>query len=72
MGDIANANRTEQLAARTKKDLKFVQLAEQSNLRVPQFHYETKPFTIVQWVSKFDRILILSFELKSFTIFAQM
>jgi coiled-coil and C2 domain-containing protein 1 len=50
MGDVANANRLDQLAAQTKKDLKFIQLAEKSNLRVPKFHYETKPFTIVQWV----------------------
>lgn len=48
MGDIANANRLEQLALQTKKDLKFVQLAANGNLRVPKFHYETKPFTIVQ------------------------
>ncbi|KAK7571088.1 hypothetical protein V9T40_014692 [Parthenolecanium corni] len=48
VGDVANANRVDQLALQTKKDLKFVQLAESSNLKVPKFHYETKPFTIVQ------------------------
>lgn len=48
MGDIANANRFDQLALQTKKDLKFVQLAESNDLKVPKFHYETKVFTIVQ------------------------
>lgn len=48
IGNIAEANRLDQLALRTKKDLKFVQLADMNNLRVPKFHYETKSFTIVQ------------------------
>lgn len=48
MGDIPNANNLEQLAMQTKKDLNFIQVAEKSNLKVPKFHYETKPFTVVQ------------------------
>lgn len=50
IGDVANVNRLEQLASQTKKDLNFVQLAEMSHLQIPKFHYETKPFTIVQLV----------------------
>lgn len=50
IGDIPNANSLEQLAVKMKKDLKFVQLAENNNLKLPKFHYETKPFTILQSV----------------------
>lgn len=48
IGDIANANRFEHSALRSKKDLTILQLACAQNLAVPKFHYETKPFSIVQ------------------------
>ncbi|XP_065200523.1 coiled-coil and C2 domain-containing protein 1-like isoform X2 [Planococcus citri] len=48
IGDIVNANRFDQLGLQCKKDLKFVRLANSSNLRVPKFHYESKSFSIVQ------------------------
>ncbi|RZF33991.1 hypothetical protein LSTR_LSTR006907 [Laodelphax striatellus] len=48
IGDVASANRFEQLALHTKKDLDVVKVSNRKNDPVPRFHYETKSFSIVQ------------------------
>ncbi|XP_039278872.1 coiled-coil and C2 domain-containing protein 1-like [Nilaparvata lugens] len=48
IGDVASANRFEQLALNTKKDLDVVKVSNRKNDPVPRFHYETKSFSIVQ------------------------
>ncbi|GLG98933.1 Uncharacterized protein GBIM_05497 [Gryllus bimaculatus] len=47
-GDIASANRFEQLALHSKKDLDAVKCAHKRGDAVPKFHYETRTFNIVQ------------------------
>jgi hypothetical protein len=49
-GDIASANRFEQLALHSKKDLDAVRCAHKRSEAIPRFHYETRSFSIVQWV----------------------
>ncbi|XP_049816691.1 coiled-coil and C2 domain-containing protein 1-like isoform X1 [Schistocerca nitens] len=48
IGDIASANRFEQLAVHSKKDLDAVRYAHKRNESIPKFHYENKTFSIVQ------------------------
>ncbi|XP_063245224.1 coiled-coil and C2 domain-containing protein 1-like isoform X2 [Bacillus rossius redtenbacheri] len=48
IGDVASANRFEQLALHAKKDLNAVQCAHRRSEAIPKFHYETKTFSIVQ------------------------
>ena len=50
IGDIASANRFEQLALHSKKDLIAVRFAHKRSEAIPRFHYETRSFSIVQWV----------------------
>jgi len=47
-GDIASANRFEQLALHSKKDLDAVRCAHKRSEAIPRFHYETRSFSIVQ------------------------
>ncbi|XP_021922806.1 coiled-coil and C2 domain-containing protein 1-like isoform X2 [Zootermopsis nevadensis] len=48
IGDVASANRFEQLALHSKKDLNAVRCAHKRSESIPKFHYETKSFSIVQ------------------------
>ncbi|XP_067001233.2 coiled-coil and C2 domain-containing protein 1-like isoform X2 [Anabrus simplex] len=48
IGDVASANRFEQLALHAKKDLNAVRCAHRRSEPLPKFHYETKSFSIVQ------------------------
>lgn len=50
IGDIANANRFENLALNTKKDYNTVRGAHMTNSAVPKFHYEQRSFSIVRFV----------------------
>ncbi|XP_047479024.1 coiled-coil and C2 domain-containing protein 1-like isoform X2 [Penaeus chinensis] len=47
-GDVASANRFEQLILHTKKDLDAVRAACKRGDTIPRFHYENRSFTIVQ------------------------
>ncbi|XP_063606025.1 coiled-coil and C2 domain-containing protein 1-like isoform X2 [Penaeus indicus] len=47
-GDVASANRFEQLILHTKKDLDAVRAACKRGGTIPRFHYENRSFTIVQ------------------------
>lgn len=48
VGDVASANRFEQYALHSKKDLDVVRAVRKHNHPVPRFHYETRSFSIVQ------------------------
>uniref|UniRef100_A0A1B6EAJ9 C2 domain-containing protein n=2 Tax=Clastoptera arizonana TaxID=38151 RepID=A0A1B6EAJ9_9HEMI len=48
IGDVTSANRFEQQALSTKKDLDFVKFSHKNKHPVPKFHYEMKSFSIVQ------------------------
>ncbi|PSN49772.1 Coiled-coil and C2 domain-containing-like protein 1 [Blattella germanica] len=48
IGDVASANRFEQLAVHSKKDLDAVRCAHKRTEPIPKFHYETRSFSIVQ------------------------
>ncbi|XP_014248106.1 coiled-coil and C2 domain-containing protein 1-like isoform X2 [Cimex lectularius] len=48
MGEVANANRFENLAVDTKKDLDTVKIACNKDDPVPRFHYEMRTFSIVR------------------------
>lgn len=48
IGDVASANRFEQQALNTKKDLDIIRIARKNQSPVPRFHYETRSFSIVQ------------------------
>lgn len=48
VGDVASANRFEQYALHSKKDLDVVRSVRKHNHPVPRFHYETRSFSIVQ------------------------
>lgn len=48
IGDVASANRFEQQALSTKKDLDVIRIAKKSQSPVPRFHYEARSFSIVQ------------------------
>lgn len=54
MGDIASANRFENMAIHSKKDMDAVKNALKSKYPVPKFHYETRVFSIVQYVYLFN------------------
>lgn len=47
-GDVASANRFEQLILHTKKDLDAVRAAFKRGSTPPRFHYETRSFNIIQ------------------------
>lgn len=47
-GDVASANRFEQLALHSRKDLNAVRCAHKRSEPIPKFHYETRSFSIVQ------------------------
>lgn len=48
LGDVGNANKFEQLAVHTKKDLDRVTVLQEKNDPVPRFHYEMRSFSIVK------------------------
>ncbi|XP_054284049.1 coiled-coil and C2 domain-containing protein 1-like isoform X2 [Macrosteles quadrilineatus] len=48
IGDVASANRFEQQALYSKKDLDVVRVTRKHKHPVPRFHYETRSFSIVQ------------------------
>uniref|UniRef100_A0A1B6H408 C2 domain-containing protein n=1 Tax=Cuerna arida TaxID=1464854 RepID=A0A1B6H408_9HEMI len=48
IGDVASANRFEQQALHSKKDLDLVRVARKHKHPVPRYHYETRSFSIVQ------------------------
>lgn len=48
IGDVASANRFEQQALSSKKDLDIVRIARKNQCPVPRFHYEARSFSIVQ------------------------
>ncbi|KAJ9592539.1 hypothetical protein L9F63_015812, partial [Diploptera punctata] len=48
IGDVASANRFEQLAVHSKKDLDAVRCAHKRSEPIPKFHYEARSFSIVQ------------------------
>ncbi|XP_034237367.1 coiled-coil and C2 domain-containing protein 1-like isoform X2 [Thrips palmi] len=48
MGDIASANRFENMAVHSKKDMDAVKHAFRRKDPIPKFHYETRKFSIVQ------------------------
>ncbi|KAL1123868.1 hypothetical protein AAG570_001638 [Ranatra chinensis] len=48
IGDVANANRFEQLAVHTKNDLDMVRTSKNRNDPIPRFHYEKRKFSIVR------------------------
>ncbi|PNF27118.1 Coiled-coil and C2 domain-containing protein 1-like [Cryptotermes secundus] len=48
IGDVASANRFEQLALHSTKDLNVVRCAHKRSEAIPKFHYETRNFAIVQ------------------------
>ncbi|KAG8305448.1 hypothetical protein J6590_069787 [Homalodisca vitripennis] len=48
VGDVASANRFEQQALHSKKDLDLVRVARKHKHPVPRYHYETRSFSIVQ------------------------
>lgn len=50
LGDVANANKFEQLAVHTKKDLDRVMVLQDKDDPVPRFHYEMRSFSIVRLV----------------------
>lgn len=48
VGDVASANKFEQLALHSKQDLDAVKAAHRRSDKIPRFHYETRTFSIVQ------------------------
>lgn len=48
IGDVASANKFEQLAITSKKDLDTVKIACNKDAPVPKFHYERRTFEIVR------------------------
>uniref|UniRef100_A0A0K8SQC8 C2 domain-containing protein n=1 Tax=Lygus hesperus TaxID=30085 RepID=A0A0K8SQC8_LYGHE len=48
IGDVANANKFEQLAVSSKKDLDTVKIACNKDEPIPKFHYERRTFDIVR------------------------
>ncbi|KAB7498740.1 Coiled-coil and C2 domain-containing protein 1-like [Armadillidium nasatum] len=48
LGDVASANRFEQLILHTKKDLDAVRAAFRRGDTPPRFHYENRTFTLIQ------------------------
>lgn len=48
IGDVASANRFENMAVHSKKDMDAVKHAFRRKDPIPKFHYETRKFSIVQ------------------------
>jgi len=50
MGDVASGNRFEKMALETKRDLDTLRLAARKEEAIPKYHYETKIFSITEYV----------------------
>ena len=58
VGDVASANKFEQMAVHAKKDLDSVRFAFKRGDAVPKFHYETRSFSRVVGVFVFLVIIV--------------
>jgi len=60
MGDIASANRFDQLALHTRKDLDVIRSAAMRGDVVPRWKNEMRTFSIVKYVNKELLIVLFS------------